>query len=131
MKLAKTFAAFACAVLLGAVPAMAQSSFGIGLGLSTPNEAIGSVYNNISTGSLEEDIKDAASLGYHFQLKYRFGLGENMRFGASIGLHRFPEADIVVVDPRDSTRYEFVASSNIIPITAGLEYSLIKSVIGV
>ncbi len=131
MNTGKKIAALACAVLLSTGSVFAQSSFGIGLGLSTPNEAISSVYNNISTGTLDEDLRDAAALGYHFQLKYRFGLGESVRFAASAGLHRFPEADVVIVDPRDNKTYNFVATSNIVPITAGLEYSLVKSALGV
>ena len=130
MNISKKIAALVCAVFLSSVSAQAQSSFGIGLGLSTPNEAVSSVYNSITLNNLEEDLKDASSLGYHFQLKYRFGVGESVRFAASAGFHRFPEADIVIVDPRDSKEYHFIASTNIIPITAGLEYSLVKSVVG-
>lgn len=131
MNIVKVIAAMVCAAAISTVSVMAQSSFGIGAGLSTPNEAVSSVYNNMSLGSLEEDLSNAASLGYHFQVKYRFGLGESIRFAASAGLHRFPEADLVIKDPRDGKTYTFVATSNIIPITAGLEYSIVKSGIGV
>ncbi len=129
MSIKRICTALAFVACMSSVSAFAQSSFGIGLGLSTPNEAISSVYNNISTGTLKEDLQDAASLGYHFQLKYRFGLGESVRFAASAGLHRFPGADILL--NYDGKTYEFEATSNIVPITAGLEYSLVKSTIGV
>lgn len=119
----------ACATIMTTVAMQAQS-FGIGGGLSTPNDAVSSVYNNITLSNLSEDLGDAASLGYHFQAKYRFGLGENLRFSAAIGLHRFPEADIVVTNPKDNKQYTLTATSNLVPISVGLEGVLIKSGIG-
>lgn len=119
-----------CAVLGSITVAQAQS-LSIGVGLSTPNEAVSSVYNNITLANFGEDLEDAASVGYHIQAKYKFGLGESVRFALGAGWHRFPEADIIIRNPQDNKTYVLTATSNIIPITAGIDYSIIKSAIGV
>lgn len=119
----------ACATIM-ATSTMQAQSFSFGVGLSTPNDAISSVYNNITLDKFEENLGDAASIGYHLQAKYRFGLGENLRFSAAIGLHRFPEADIVITNPKDEKKYTLTATSNLVPISVGLEAVLLKSGMG-
>lgn len=130
MNMLKKIGLVACAVL-GSVTVAHAQSLSIGVGLSTPNEAVSSVYNNITLQDFSEDLKDAASFGYHIQAKYRFGLGESVRFALGAGWHRFPEADIIIKNPQDQKTYVLTATSNIIPITAGIEYSLVKSAMGV
>jgi hypothetical protein len=130
MNMLKKIGLVACTIL-GSVTVAHAQSLSIGVGLSTPNEAVSSVYNNITLQNFGEDLKDAASFGYHIQAKYRFGLGESVRFALGAGWHRFPEADIIIKNPQDDKTYVLTATSNIIPITAGIEYSLIKSAIGV
>lgn len=129
MGIFKNFGWAACISVL-AVTTLHAQSFSIGVGLSTPNNAMSSVYNNITLANFAEDLGDAASVGYHLQAKYRFGLGENLRFSAAAGLHRFPEADIVVTNPKDNKQYTLTATSNLIPISVGLEAVLMKSTVG-
>lgn len=130
MNMLKKIGLVACAVL-GSVTVARAQSLSIGVGLSTPNEAVSSVYNNITLQDFSEDLKDAASFGYHIQAKYRFGLGESVRFAFGAGWHRFPESDIIVKNPQDQKTYVLSATSNIVPITAGIEYSIVKSAMGV
>lgn len=130
MNILKRCGLIVSAVLLSVTAGQAQSSLSVGVGLSTPNEAVSSVYNNITLDNFDEDLKDAAAFGYHLQAKYRFGLGENVRFALGAGWHRFPEADIIITNPSDEKTYVLTATTNIIPITAGIEYSLFKSAAG-
>lgn len=130
MGILKNFGWAAC-ISVVATTALQAQSFSIGAGLSTPNDAMSSTYNNITLTKFPEDLGDAASVGYHLQAKYRFGLGENLRFSAAAGLHRFPEADIVVTNPKDNKQYTLTAASNLIPISVGLEAVLVKSTMGV
>jgi hypothetical protein len=115
----------------------AKSLMGIGFfaGLSTPNDQINNVYNsnNINIGNGFADLlREGTKLGYHLGLKGRLSLADNVAFTGSAAWHRFPDTKLTMVDP--DTKQEIgtlVTSQDIIPITAGINYYLIDSGVGI
>jgi len=116
---------------------MAKSLMGIGFfaGLSTPNDQINNVYNsdNINIGNGFADLmREGTKLGYHFGLKGRLSLADNVAFTGSAAWHRFPETELTMINPdTDEELGTLITSQDIIPITAGINYYLIDSGIGV
>lgn len=123
--------------MLAVTFSQSYAEFGFSIGLSTPNEKMNDVYNtdklkldSITSGSL---FRDGAKSGYHILAKMRFDLSENMTFFGGIGWHRFPQTDIQVPDPNDPKKIiaTLTTSQNIVPITAGINAYLLRSVVGI
>jgi len=115
----------------------AKSLMGIGFfaGLSTPNDQINNVYNsdNIDIGNGFADlIREGTKLGYHIGVKGRLSLANNFAFTGSAAWHRFPETELSMVNPETNVEVgTLITSQDIIPITAGINYYLIDSGIGI
>ncbi len=129
------FSAFMVVCILAATQyASAQTSLTIGAGLSIPNDQINNVYNNAklvdNSNKAWDMVAQTANLGYDLGLKARFPLSTNMQFSGGIGFSRFPQSDIEVKDPNTGQTIEILKSTqSIIPISAGLDYFLMKTVI--
>lgn len=119
--------------LLTATNLLGQS-FGIGLGLSTPSDKIADVYNSSTLDSAGKNVGNyvgaSAKLGYHIAARYRFSLGDNLRFNLGAGWHRFPESTLNVVDAEGHVKATLQSVNNVYPISAGMDYSLFKSFLG-
>jgi opacity protein-like surface antigen len=113
-----------------------ETNLGFFAGLSTPNNEINNVYNSekinlnsIASGKL---IREASSLGYHIGAKARFSLSDNFSFTGSAAWHKFTESNIDVIDPTSGdTLARLTTVQNIIPITAGINFYIINSAIGI
>ncbi len=110
-----------------------------GAGLSTPSENINNVYNvdrlrsELNSEEFADVVRETAKLGYHGLLKYYF---EPMEAGTifymGAGYHRFPISDITVYHPQDSSlRADLTSTQNIVPLFAGFEYPILRTVLGV
>ncbi len=125
-------------LLIGFIPAMAdederkkETKVGFIIGLSTPNDKINDVYNS-GTISLEDGFGKLRRLGintgYHLALRFRFVMGDNADFIAGLGFHRFPQSNIEVIDPENGKLLLTLKThTNILPLTAGLNYYLFQS----
>ncbi|MFH1049997.1 MAG: hypothetical protein V1779_03590 [bacterium] len=114
----------------------AGTNIGLFAGLSTPNDEMNNVYNSskIDLGDVKSGklIREAASSGYHVGAKIRFSLTDDFSFTGSAAWHKFPQSSIDVKDPiSDTTLAVLNSSQNIIPITAGMNFYIINSTIGV
>ncbi|MDW7996599.1 MAG: hypothetical protein RMJ46_02835 [Bacteroidota bacterium] len=122
-------------ILLIGLPciAVAQLTVSIFGGLATPSEAINDVYNrsNIGTGdTLRDLIRDAARMGYQLGLRTQTGLSDRFHLISGIALVRFPQSRIYVTDPRTrDTIVVLTAVQNLIPITAGIRFTLLPSLL--
>jgi hypothetical protein len=109
-----------------------SAGFGFVFGLSTPNDQVNNVYNGnpfSSVDSLKNWFKGGLSSGFHIGVKARFGMSDNLTFVGGIAWHRFPESQINI----KSTTSENISiniTENIIPISAGVNLYLVKSIIG-
>lgn len=128
------------AFLFSASSIFAQGiDIGFHIGLSTPNDKIGDVYNKSkvdlddTTNSVGKFLNGGMDAGYHLGVKGRIELSDNADFVVGFGIHRFPQMDIQVTDPNDPTKVLATLSSttNIVPINAGLNFYLLRSFVGV
>lgn len=123
-------------LLLAASNVFAQGiDIGFHLGLSTPNDQIANIYNKKQVGLDSNKVGNFLSkgmdAGYHLAVKGRIGLSENADFYVGFGYHRFPQTDIQVTDPTTGKVLATLASNtNIVPINAGLNFYLFRSVVG-
>jgi len=111
------------------------SNFGLFVGLSTPNDEVNNVYNSakLNLNDLQPGklIREASALGYHIGGKIRLSLSDDFSFTGSAAWHKFPESNIDVLDPTSGdTLARLTTTQNIIPITAGINFYLINSTIG-
>jgi len=131
------YSIFICALFfLASKDLSAGTNIGLFAGLSTPNDEMNNVLNsskidlkNMEAGDL---VREATSSGYHIGAKLRFSLSDNFSFTGSASWHKFPESKIDVKDPVNDTTLAVLSSTqNIIPITAGMNFYLINSTIGI
>lgn len=114
----------------------AQAGMGIGLfgGLSTPNDEMNNVYNtdNISSwGELGNMFRNGAKTGYHIGAKARIPLSSGVMLHGGIAWNRFPESCIDVTNPNTGEKIVTLETvQDIIPISAGINYYLLRSAIG-
>ncbi len=111
--------------------------FGFQIGLSTPNDKISDVYNknkvtiNDSTGQVGKFLGKGMDAGYHLAVKGRIELSDNADFILGFGIHRFPQTTIEVRDPsNDELLATLGSTTNIVPITAGMNIYLLRSFVG-
>ncbi|MGE5479455.1 MAG: outer membrane beta-barrel protein [Chloroflexota bacterium] len=132
----KYLTAFALIFFTVIVPAAALplTDIGFHVGLSTPNDKINDVYNKGTIGSdtLTGTLYNkGVTTGYHLALKARLGLSDMVSFVGGIGINRFPESKIDVIDPKNGdTLARLTTTTNVVPISAGVNIYLLKSVIG-
>ncbi len=111
--------------------------FGFQGGLSTPNDKIGEIYNKNTiagdSGGVRQLYSKGVDAGYYIGAKVRFHLSDNVNFTGSFGLNKFPQSTIEVRDPKDPGKVltELKATTNVVPISAGISMYLFKSFIGV
>lgn len=133
----KIVSLFAVLTLLFATnTARADLGFGFIVGLATPNEYINDIYNADKVFEKNDNpldhISDATKFGYQIGVKVRLPMSENAAFIGGIGVTRFPETDITVTDPKtNDTLLVLGTNQNVIPISAGINYYLFNSGIGI
>ncbi|MFA6570593.1 MAG: outer membrane beta-barrel protein [Bacteroidota bacterium] len=111
-----------------------STEIGFVFGLSTPNDQVNNVYNGNpfkSINSMQHWYKQGANSGFHIGLRARFNMSDNFSFVGGVAWHRFPETEIQVKDNQDRLLTTLKTTQNIIPISAGVQFYLIKSVVGV
>lgn len=111
----------------------AQTSLTLSAGLATPNTAINDIYNSnkiTGTGNVYDLLLESASIGYNINARLRFPLGKKLFFSGGVGFSRFPQSNILIKDPAtDSTLLTLQSVQNIIPISAGIDLFLFKSIV--
>lgn len=121
-------------MILSAYPIAAQV-VGLGGGISLPNSNLNRIYN---TGTLNIDgdligrfAGESTGIGFHVAAKIMFGLGDDVDFAASIGLHRFAESNLVLEDFETGVPLAEIATiQNIVPIASGIEYTIFRKILG-
>ena len=110
-----------------------QTSVTLGVGLATPNGSINDIYNSnrlTGSGNIYDLILQSASIGYNINGRIRFPLGKKLFFSGGVGFSRFPQSNILIKDPvTDSTVLTLTSVQNIIPISAGVDLFLWKSIV--
>ena len=108
------------------------TGFGILIGLSTPSNQINNVYNSNNLSDFGNMYREGTKLGYHIGIRGRMNLSDNLQFVGGIAYHKFPQTTIQVINPNSpyDTLASFNTSQNVIPITAGVNFYLLKQFIG-
>jgi opacity protein-like surface antigen len=122
--------------LISGINSFSQVDIGFHAGLSTPNDQINDIYNRDKYTDKEDAvrnfIREGTTAGYHIGMKARIDLSEGIVFVGSISWNKFPQTDIEITDPESGEVLTTLESSqNIIPISAGINAYLLKSLIGV
>ena len=107
------------------------TGLGILIGLSTPSNQINNVYNSNSLSDGSNLFREGTKLGYHIGAKLRVNMSDNLLFVGGIAYHKFPQTSIDVKDPTNNSVITTIKTSqNVIPITAGVNFYLLKQFIG-
>ncbi|MCK5742645.1 MAG: outer membrane beta-barrel protein [Chlorobi bacterium] len=123
----KVLMAITALCLLGTAPLRAVD-LGIYAGLSAPNDEINNVMKLTDNNTIGKFIREAAEVGYHIGIKTRIPMSENFIFRGGIAYHSFPETKLFIETHQE---IPIVTSQNIIPVSAGVNFYLLKSVVGV
>ena len=119
------------AFLFSANNSNAQVGIGFIGGLSTPSDEINNIYNSDNLGSVGKFVRDGAKTGYHFGVKIRMPLVSGIMLTGGAAWHRFPESTIDVNDPTTGSKLITLSTvQDIIPITAGINYYIINTGVG-
>jgi hypothetical protein len=107
---------------------------GFTIGASIPSESIGK-FSNIDSLILKIDNKDTQTklqneiinTGYNIGIRLQLPLSESIYLSGGLGIHRFPEAEVVVYDNNDPTKVwaKLREVNNFIPFDAGLNIDLV------
>lgn len=114
----------------------AQVDIGFHAGLSTPNNQINNVYNtddfNFESGPANI-WREGSKIGYNIKVSARLTMVPVVDFVGALGFHRFPQTDIEVYDPenQDSVVAVLNTTQNIVAFSAGVNFYVIQSVVGV
>lgn len=109
----------------------AQVGIGFIGGLSTPSDEINNIYNSDNLGSVGKFVRDGAKNGYHFGVKIRMPLVSGIMLTGGAAWHRFPESTIDVNDPTTGKKLLTLNTvQDIIPITAGINYYIFNTGVG-
>lgn len=126
------------AVILSSGAAQSKTKFGLVAGLSTPNDNVNDVYNGTpsSLSQVGNLFREGAATGYHIGAKLRYQISDNVDLHGGVALHRFPESEIIVYDPdypedKENALAVLKTTQNYIPITAGINFFLMRELIGV
>jgi hypothetical protein len=115
------------------VGSLSAQNIGFGLGLSTPDDQLNDVYNRDrleNNSDLYDLFRESTALGFHLQGRVLVDMGESVDFTAGIGIHQFPDSEIIVLGANNDTLGSFETKQNVIPISAGIEYTLFRKMIG-
>ena len=124
------------AFLFSANESNAQVGIGFIGGLSTPSDEMNNIYNSdkislTEPGTYGNFFRDGAKTGYHFGIKIRMPLVSGIMLTGGAAWHRFPESTIDVNDPTTGSKLITLSTvQDIIPITAGINYYIINTGIG-
>jgi hypothetical protein len=113
--------------------AQAQIGFGVFGGLSTPSDEINNVYNSdkLSGGALSM-LRDGAKSGYNIGAKIRLPLVAGIMLTGGVAWNRFPESSIDVTNPTTKAKIATLKTvQDIIPISAGINYYIFNTGIGI
>lgn len=107
---------------------------GFTIGASIPSESVGK-FSNIGSQFLKIDNKDTLTniqneiinTGYNIGIRLQLPLSESIYLSGGLGIHRFPEAEVVVYDNNDPTKVwaKLREVNNFIPFDAGLNIDLV------
>ncbi len=113
--------------------AFSASELGIFAGFSSPNNEFNNLIPSLNDQNYElsQILNAGMKDGYHLGAMIRYDLSDNFLFRGTISWHKFPESNIDIVNPENGDTLALLTSTtNIIPITAGINFYLIKSFIG-
>lgn len=111
----------------------APMGMGFAVGLSTPNSYINDIYNsdNINlNNNLWNIVRESAKIGYHLGVNLNIPLTDNFNFRGAIAINRFPQSELKLYFPQPP--YDTVilkTFQNFIPISAGIDIYVLKSVV--
>ncbi len=110
--------------------------FGIRAGLSTPSDKLGNVYNSTNTRVKDQDglatlVNEGMSAGYFLGMRIKVGMSDYVNFYGGLSWNKFPEGEITVQHEDLDLDVKLIQSTNVIPINAGVQLYLFKSLIGV
>jgi len=111
----------------------ASSNLGIFAGFSSPNNEFNDLTTAIKDKNAEIGQIFNAGLkdGYHIGAILRYDFTDNILFRSTISWHKFPQTNIDIINPQNGDTLALLTSTtNIIPITAGVNFYLLKSFIG-
>jgi hypothetical protein len=102
----------------------------IGLGPSIPSESFADVYGLVGSDrqNLWQAYEASATLGIHATGRLRFGLSENLSIVALAAYHRFADVEQIAT-LEDGRRLPLSSVVNIVPIGAGFQYFLFRTVV--
>ncbi len=104
---------------------------GVNIGLSTPNNELNNIYNSSSIQNVGNFVRQGTKLGYHVGIRGRLNLSDNLMFVGGIAYHKFPQTSISIFNPSSpNDTITLSVTENVIPITAGVNYYIIKQFIG-
>lgn len=120
--------------LFALFPTVAVSQFGEGIkigvfgGASAPQSGIGNVYDVLASQGVKSSYNAARTLGGHFGLKARVGITQSLSAQATASFNQFSDLqqDVSVFGVPVPT---FLSSSSYIPVTAGISWLPIRSVV--
>ncbi len=111
-------------------PSYSQVGFGIFGGLSTPNDEINNVYNQDEYQGVVKFLRDGSKTGYHIGAKIRLPIVDGLMLNGGIAWNRFPESNIDVQLQTEDKTVTLTSIQDIIPITVGINYYVIRTGIG-
>lgn len=108
---------------------------GFTAGASIPSDKVGK-FSNLQSVVLTIGTKDSTlnnlqndviNTGYNLGVRVRLPLSESINLIGGLGIHRFPEAQLIVKDNNDSTKIWATLSevNNFIPFDAGLNIDIL------
>ncbi len=110
--------------------------FGIRAGLSTPSDKVGDIYNKNTASLLDEDglaslVNDGMGAGYFVGMRVKVAMSDYADFYGGLSWNKFPENEITVKHESLDFDVKLLSSTNIVPINAGMQLYLFRSLIGV
>ena len=128
----KIYFLIACCIILSSKSLLAGPSLGLFAGFSTPNN-FDNLQTTIENGAdLTKIIREGMSTGYHVGAELRYSLSDNFMFTGNVGWQKFPESNLDVINPDNGDTLAHLTSvQNIIPITAGVNFYLLHSIVGI
>jgi len=125
--------------LLGTFAYSKPMNIGFTVGLALPNDNVSQFFHQIktpvhindSTTKIGDYLKDkATSAGYILGVKGRIELTERFDLVAGLGIARFNQGQYDLVIPTDTLSAKIQSTSNIVPLSAGINAYLMRSFIG-
>ncbi len=128
-----TLIIFSLGLMFFAYESKAQVDIGFHAGLSTPNNQINNVYNTDKFKDLGNIWREGSKIGYNIKVSARLTMVPVVDFVGALGFHRFPQTDIEVYDPDnpDSVLAVLNTTQNIVAFSAGVNFYVIQSTVGV